>query len=132
MSSVQEIREGIDDRLSTIAGLRHSPTVPKTLNPPHAYVKRRLTTFDVSTDGEDDLLFAITVAVSWADWRAAQLELDPYLASTGTKSIKAAIDGDQELGGVVDFCRVASVEEERILTFSGVDYYAADLVVEVG
>ena len=132
MSTVQEIREGIDDRLATIAGLRHSPKVPGSLNPPHAFVKRRLTTFDVTVDGEDDFTFAITMAVSWADQETAQETLDPYLASTGNKSIKLAIDGDTTLGGVVDWCRIASVEEERIIIFGGVEYLAADLVVEVG
>lgn len=136
MATVQEIREGIDDRLATVTNLRHDPVVPKSLNPPpegaHAFVKRRSTTFDVSMDGEEDLTFAVTVAVSWADQRAAQLNLDPYLAATGAKSVKAAIDGDPTLGGIVNFCRVASVEEERVAPVNQVDYLAADLVLEVG
>lgn len=132
MASVQEIREGIDARLATIAGLRHDPNVPGVLNPPHAFVKRRQTTFGVSMDGEDDITFAVTVAVSWADQRTAQIQLDEYLASTGAKSVKAAIDGDPTLGDIVDFAHATVAEEERIVVFNAVEYLAADLVVEVG
>lgn len=132
MSSVQAIRDGLDVRLATISGLRHSPVVPPTLNPPHAFVKRRSTTFDTTMDGEDDLTFAITVAVSWAKPDTAQDALDEYLASTGSKSIRAAVDGDITLGGAVDWCRVATVEDDRIIIFGGIEYLAADLVVEVG
>jgi hypothetical protein len=132
MASVQEIREGIDDRLATIAGLRHGPNAPAVPNPPHAYVRRRSTTFGVSMDGEDDTTFAVTVLVEWADQVTAQKTLDEYLASTGAKSIKAAIDADPTLGGIVDFAHATVVEDERILSFIGVDYLAADIVVEVG
>jgi hypothetical protein len=132
MASVQEIREGIDDRLATIAGLRHDPNVPGTINPPHAFVKRRQTVFGVSMDGEDDLTFAVTVMVSWADQQNAQETLDEYLASTGAKSIKAAIDADPTLDDIVDFAHATLVEDERIAQFNGVDYLAADIIVEVG
>jgi len=132
MATVQEIREGIDDRLATITGLRHSPVVPGVVNPPHAFVKRRQTTFGVSMDGEDDVTFAVTVLVSWADQTTAQEALDEYLASTGAKSIKAAIDADPTLGDIVDFAHATVVEDERIAAFNGVDYLAADIVVEVG
>jgi hypothetical protein len=136
MATVQEIREGIDDRLATIAGLRHSANVPKSPNPApeggHAYVKRRTTTFGVSMDGEDDVTFAVTVVVSWAEQQKAQVALDQYLASTGAKSIKAAIDADPTLGGIVDYAHATQVEDERITVFVGVEYLAADIVVEVG
>jgi hypothetical protein len=132
MASVQEIREGIDDRLATIAGLRHSSNVPGTINPPHAFVKRRQTVFGVSMDGEDDLTLAVTVLVSWADQETAQETLDEYLASTGAKSIKAAIDADPTLGDIVDFAHATLVEDERITAFYGTDYLAADIIVEVG
>jgi hypothetical protein len=132
MASVQEIREGIDDRLATIAGLRHSPNVPAVVNPPHAFVKRRTTTFGVSMDGEDDTTFAVTVLVSWADQVAAQKALDGFLASTGATSIKAAIDADPTLDGIVDYAHATLVEEERITLVNSVEYLAADIVVEVG
>jgi hypothetical protein len=132
MATVQEIREGIDDRLATIAGLRHSPNVPTVVNPPHAFVKRRTTTFGVSMDGEDDTTFAVTVLVSWADQVAAQKALDGFLASTGATSIKAAIDADPTLDGIVDYAHATLVEEERITLVNSVEYLAADIVVEVG
>jgi hypothetical protein len=132
MATVQEIREGIDDRLATIAGLRHSPTVPTVPNPPHAYVKRRQTVFGVSMDGEDDTTFAVTVLMPWAEQKTAQETIDEYLASTGAKSIKAAIDADPTLGGIVDYAHATLVEDERITVFAGIEYLATDIVVEVG
>jgi hypothetical protein len=132
MATVQEIREGIDDRLATIAGLRHSPNVPAVVNPPHAFVKRRQTVFGVSMDGEDDTTFAVTVVMPWADQQTAQKTIDEYLASTGAKSIKAAIDADPTLGGIVDYAHATQVEDERITLVNSIEYLAADIVVEVG
>jgi hypothetical protein len=83
-------------------------------------------------DGEDDTTFAVTVLVSWADQVTAQETLDEYLASTGAKSIKAAIDADPTLDDIVDFAHATIVEDERIAQFNGTDYLAADIVVEVG
>jgi hypothetical protein len=83
-------------------------------------------------DGEDDTTFAVTVLVSWADQVAAQKALDGFLASTGATSIKAAIDADPTLDGIVDYAHATLVEEERITLVNSVEYLAADIVVEVG
>jgi hypothetical protein len=133
MATVAQVREGIRVRLATITGLRTHAVMPAALNAPAAVVFRRTTTFDTSMDGEsDDLTCGITLFVEFGNERTAQEALDAYLAPAGALSVKAAVDGDPTLGGVVDFARVAGAEADRIVEWSNIKYLAADLVVEVG
>jgi hypothetical protein len=133
VASVQDIREGISARLDTIAGLRAHALMPAVINSPAAVVSRRSTAFDSTMGGEsDDLTFAVTVFIEWTDERTAQLKLDSYLGASGATSIKASVEADPTLGGVVDYTRVATVERDRIVEWAGSKYLAADLVIEVG
>lgn len=130
MATVQEIRDGLKVRLATIDGLRAHAGMPPDINSPAAVVFRRTTDFDSSTDS-DDLTMGITMFVSLAT-EGAQEKLDAYLAGEGASSVRAAIDGDPTLGGVVDWCRVASVEADRVTEWATRKYLSADIVVEVG
>lgn len=131
MATVQQTREGIRDRLATIAGLRPYAVMPEDINAPAAVVYRRTTEFDTSTDS-DDLTMAVTLFVEWTNTRTAQEALDAYTAGEGASSVRRAIDGDPTLGGAVDWCRVASVEADRITEWAGRKYLSADVVIEVG
>lgn len=133
MTDVQGIREAIQTRLATIDGLRAHAIVPSSIVAPAAVVRRQATIFDSTMGGEsDDLTFAVTVFVEWTNERVAQQALDAYLDSTGTKSIKAAIEGDATLDGTVGYARVTSVDEDRVAEWDNVKYLAADLIVETG
>lgn len=132
MATVAQIRDGLKTRLDTISGLRGHARMPATLNPPAAVAYRRSTTPDATMDGADDWLFAITVFVQYTDEPTAQTNLDAYLAPSGANSIRAAIDADGTLGGVVDYAVVQRIEADRIVEWSGIKYLAADLVIEVG
>src|SRR5262245_55039882 len=110
MANLSAIRAGIVTRLRTIEGLRAYAQVPGTIDPPVAVVQPMGIDFDLTmADGSDEYMVAIVVAVSQAETRTAQLLLDDYLAKTGDRSIRAAIDADQTLGGVVDITRVAQM-----------------------
>jgi hypothetical protein len=132
MATVQQIRTGIKTRLDTIDGLRAQASWTDSVNSPAAIVVRRSTEFDTSFDAEsDDYGFAVTVLIKLSNQRA-QETLDAYLAGSGASSIRAAINGDPTLGGVVDFARAASVGRDRIVEWAGIKYLAADVVIEVG
>lgn len=130
MASVSTIRDELKTRLETISGLRAYDTVPGSVNPPAAVVRRRRTSYDATmARGSDDLEFVVTLFVSSANDRAAQDALDSYLATTGTTSVKAAVDGN--LNSTVSFARVATAEQERLVEYAGITYLAVDFIVEV-
>lgn len=132
MTSVSAIRDGIKDRLTLISGLQAHDTVPGNITPPAAVVRRRQTSFDSTmARGSDDYQFTVTLLVSQASWEHGQDNLDDYLASSGSLSIKATIEGDMSLGGTVDFVRVASAGEDSIVEYNGVPYIAVDFTLEV-
>lgn len=132
MASISAIRDGLKTRLETISGLRAHDTVPGQINPPAAVVRRRQINFDSTmARGSDDFLFTITLLIQFGENRNAQNQLDAYLAGSGTLSIKAAIEGEQTLGGVVDFARVAQAGEDALMEYNGVEYLSVDFTVEV-
>jgi hypothetical protein len=133
MATVAQKREGIRARLATIAGLRAHALMPNVLNVPAAVVSRRSTLFDSTMDDDShDDTFAVTLFVEYTGERPAQEKLDSYLGASGATSVKAAIDGDPTLGGVVDFAQVVSVGRDRITEWQGIKYLSADLVIEAG
>jgi hypothetical protein len=126
-----DIREAVALALKAIPGLNEHPRYPKVINSPAAVVVRRETTYEPAFDVGADHTLAVRLFLSFADLAGAQGRLDDYCAADGVLSIRAAIDVDPTLGGVVDGCRVASAEDERITTYSGIDYLTVDLVLEV-
>ena len=61
---------------------------------------------------------------------AGQTKLDGYLASTGSTSVKAAIEGDVTLGGAVQTLRVTNATAGSVQVAS-TDYLAYQYNVEL-
>jgi transketolase len=74
--------------------------------------------------------FTITVIVGRSAEREAQRKLDSYI-STGSSSIKNAIESDKTLGGNAYDCRVVSMNSVGSVTISDTTYLAADFTVTV-
>lgn len=126
-----EIRQAVAQALKCINGLTPHPRYPGVINSPAAVVVRRETTYDPTFDVGADNTLAIRLFTSFSNLPGAQDRMDDYCAPDGDLSIRAAIDADPTLGGVVDSCRVTTAEDERITAFSGIDYLTVDLVLEV-
>lgn len=109
-ATVDEIQAGIKQRLDTIVGLNAYATEPEKLNPPQAYPRLVDWTYDNAFEfsGDTSMLyhFDIWVLVPMPDFNRAQTMLNPYLSPSGTRSVKAAIEEDKTLGGIVDSCRL--------------------------
>lgn len=132
MANDAAIRDGLVVRLQAITGLSAYDHVPGQVNTPAAIVSRRLSRFDaVMADGADDYEYVITVLIPYAEPSLAQAAMSEYLARTGTKSIKAAVEGDRTLAGVVHFARVREAGEEEIREVNANPHLAVDFVVEV-
>jgi hypothetical protein len=61
---------------------------------------------------------------------AGQAKLDGYLASTGSTSVKAAIEADKTLSGAVQTLRVTTATAGSVQVAS-IDYLAYRYVVEL-
>lgn len=132
MATDVAIRNGLADALDAIPGLTAYGHIPSRANLPAALVARRVTRFDSTmARGADDFEFVITVCVPFADPLVAQDTMSAFLATDGPDSVKATIESDQTLGGVVDFARVREAGEEQIRDFAGVPCMAVEFTVEV-
>jgi hypothetical protein len=54
-----------------------------------------------------------------------------YMAPTGTESVKAAVETDKTLGGVVDSARVTRHEEPGFYDYGGTTLLGVEFTIEV-
>jgi hypothetical protein len=129
--SISLIRQGLATNLATIPGLRAVAEVPDLPNPPIAIVALNSVTYDRAyAKGMTSYLFTVTVIVGRVAEREAQRRLDSYI-STGSSSVKYAIESDKTLGGNAYDCRVVSMDSVGSLSISDNTYLAADFSVTV-
>ena len=129
--SISLIRQGLATNLATIQGLRAVAEVPDLPNPPIAIVALNSVTYDRAyANGMTGYNFTVTVIVGRVAEREAQRRLDSYI-STGSSSVKYAIESDKTLGGNAYDCRVVSMDSVGSLTISDNTYLAADFSVTV-
>ena len=130
MASISSIRTGLATRLGTITGLRTSAFMPDNPNPPIAIVMPSSVSYDDTFKrGMQTYVFNVLVIVGRVDERTAQSNLDAYVSSTGTSSIKRAIEGDKTLGGVVFDTRVTEMRNYGQLPVGEVTYLTAEFTV---
>lgn len=132
MASISTIRAGIATNLATIAGLRTSAWIPDQINPPIAVVKPDSISYDTAFGrGLDTMEFSVLCIVGRVDERSAQATLDAYCTTTGTASIKAAIESDATLGSAISDLRVTAMRNYTSLNVGDVTYLAAEFAVTV-
>ena len=130
MQDVSTIRQALADKMANVYGLRTSAYVPDAPRPPQAVVMPDRISYDLNARrGADTLFFTITILVGRADDRSSQGNLDKYLR--GTDSVKAALEADRTLGGVVDTCRVTEMRNYAAVPVGEELYLGAQLIVEV-
>lgn len=130
MASITNLRTAIATNLATISGLRTSPTLPDNPNPPIALVTPISVSFDDSFKrGMQTYTFVISVIVGRVDERTAQNKLDAFVSSTGTQSIKLAVESDKTLGGNAFDCRITEMRNYGELTIGDVIYLSAEFTL---
>jgi hypothetical protein len=130
MASITDLRTAIATNLATISGLRTSPTLPDNPNPPIALVTPISVSFDDSFKrGMQTYTFVISVIVGRVDERTAQNKLDAFVSSTGTQSIKLAVESDKTLGGNAFDCRITEMRNYGELTIGDVIYLSAEFTL---
>lgn len=121
MATMAQIREGLKTRLAAISGdYQVSAYVLAAPSPPCIYVAGGPIQYDLSMGrGVDDMTFTITALVQLTTDVGAQKKLDTLAAASGAGSLKATVEGDRTLGGVVDTLHVSEAAEERVYEAAG-------------
>jgi hypothetical protein len=132
MASITDLRAGLATQLGTISGLRTTTETPDTISPPIAIVNVANVNYDRTFQrGLDEYNFVITVIVGRVGERSAQRLLDSYVSTTGTSSVKLAIELDRTLGGKCDSLRVTDMRNYGSLVIGEITYLAAEFNVVV-
>jgi hypothetical protein len=132
MTALTDLRTGLATRLATISGLRSSAYIPDNPQPPVAVVMPGRIQYDTAFGrGSDEYSFTIMLIVGRVADRASQTTLDGYCESSGSRSVKAAIEGDRSLGGKALDCRVTEMTSQGSLAIGDVTYHTAEFSVTV-
>lgn len=131
--TVQQLMDGVRDRLRTISGLRADSFSPGQINPPHAIVDvPRIPAYHATfAKGRYVVEMTVTVFVQQGDIRTAQQALIGYANPSGTGSVVEAVEGDKSLGGIADDCVVDSYERLGDEQVAAIGYYGGQFTVRV-
>lgn len=132
MASITSLRTAIATNLGTIAGLRTSAEMPDNPNPPIALVRPVTVEYNQAmARGMTKYTFVVVVIVGRAAEKPAQRSLDAYCSSTGSSSIKLAVESDKTLGGNAYDCRVTEMRNYTPIQLQEGTYLAAEFSVDV-
>jgi hypothetical protein len=131
-TTISQITTAITTKLATINGLRVYDYTPDTVYPPVAYPS--ITNIDYHRAMAGGMIiysFTISVVVGRVNERVAQEALDGYASYSGAGSIRAALETDPTLGGVVDTLIVPSSASISSTTIGEQDFLTLDFQLEV-
>jgi hypothetical protein len=129
--SIGLIRQALATNIGKVAGLRTAAEMPDLPNPPIAVVSLSSVEYDGAfAKGLTRYNFTVTVIVGRVAEREAQRRLDAYI-STGSSSVKYALESDKTLGGNAYDCRVVTMNSVGSLSINDTTYLAADFTVTV-
>ena len=115
-TTATEIRNALATAISDAIPLNAQPYLQSSLNPPCAVVLRGPITYDEAMDGGVHFwTFLVRVYVASVSDIGAQMNLDDYLAAEGDLSLKAALEVDTSLGGIVSAVHVTEATGEQEL-----------------
>lgn len=112
MSTLEQVADAVRDTLATLDGITVFDTPPESLHPPSAVVMppeidyQRAFGSNGTNRADIDVLVLTAPAGSFTD--NAFRMLWPYMDRSGAKSVYAAVEADQTLGGVVEAAHVRS------------------------
>jgi hypothetical protein len=131
-ASTNQVMTGIKDRLATISGLRAYASQPPQVNPPLAFPIINSISYHKAMAGGLVLydLSVILIVGRYDDNRSHDL-LDDFISYSGEKSLRAAIEADQTLGGVAQTTIVAQTYNIMSLNVADADFLQVSTSVQV-
>lgn len=131
-ATLQQQADGLETRLATISGLRVFDHVPDSWATPCAFViPDTVEYWNAFAGGDATHNWTATVVVGRQSDRSSQRQLLEYMSYSGTKSIRAAIEGDRTLGGVVQSLLVDRADNVRMVSQGDQSYLAVDFAVRI-
>ena len=122
--SVTDIAVAIQTQLETITGLRTAPYLTDAISTPVALVAIDKVAYHGAFAGGDVVhTFTVYVIVDRASTRSGIASMEAYMSQSGDISIRAAIEADPTLGGVVSTSLVVSAGPPASITIGGVATY---------
>jgi len=131
--TIKAVGEGIKTRLETISGLRvYAPTELKdSLEIPCALILPGTNEYVTAYDGSYDCVYRIVVVLAKADTPSAFNRIVDYVEPTGTKSIFAAIDGDNTLNSSCSASKLARNLGVGSIIWGGITYLTTEFELQV-
>ena len=121
--TLSAIRTGIADRLATIPGLRVAEQIPEQINPPLAVITRQQVAYHGAfAGGSTEWTMQIQVIAGRMAEQQAQRQIDKWLSWSGPESVRAAIEADMTLGGVVHSCKVTGADALTSIQVGDAEY----------
>ena len=121
-ATIPQIMTGIETRLKTINGLRTADHAPGDPIPPAAFpLVPQINYRETMRRGSYTLPFRVALVVASQVDRVGQHLLAEFASQTGTRSIRAALEGDREttgtqtLGGLVQDLVVDSFDPDGLV-----------------
>lgn len=123
-ATASEVLVGLKNRLATISGLKtYSYQPSQIIAPPYGFPIINQVNYHRAMGGGlvvyDCVVYVITGR--WTDDRA-NADIDDYLAYSGAKSIRAALEGDETLGGVAQSLTVATATDITALAQADAEF----------
>lgn len=131
MAALSDIRAGLKANLATISGLRVSDEILDNPQPPVAMIALSNIEYHQTMRNGAKYNFMVQVIVGRASERHAQRALDLYVNPEGASSVKAGVELDRTLGGVVDDVVCESMPNVGSIQLNDQTYLAADFLVAV-
>jgi len=120
MATVTQITEGLATSLATIDGVQVSPWMLASPTPPAIHIVPPAIEYHLAMqNGLGRLTFTVQVFVALGTDIGSQKRLAQFRAPTGSGSVKAALEADMTLGGVVKQLLVRGSSEPVVLTLDG-------------
>lgn len=111
------------------------PEVTAQVQPPSMVLEIDDLNWDLNMgSGADSWTVTALALVTYQDMDSAQRLLWRFLSrkrTSGIMRIKAALEANQTLGGLVSYAVLASVRNIGTINYAGVDYLGAELIIEV-
>jgi hypothetical protein len=123
VATISEIRRGIATNLEAVLGMQISPYMLANPTPPTAQVLPGGIDYDQAMRrGMDLVTIIVSVIVPFSTDIGSQVLLDEFMAPTGERSIKTALEADPTLGATVDDLHVTDVTRPSMYTREGGAY----------
>lgn len=131
MTEVADIASAISATLDN-AGIRSLEYLGDQVNPPVALVAIDDVEFHQAMGNPGTALhvFIVYVIVARSSDRAGYKTLEAFMSNTGEQSLRAVLEADTKLGGVVDSCLVAKANKPASINVGGVSYMSCQLEVQ--